>query len=83
MFNHSAIRQNVIWSRDLITETIIYKARQDIKPGEELCISYGNARLWFKDADLSEDDEKSLDQDEFSRSGLGALALIDSNQSSG
>jgi len=73
----------VVWSRDLTAGTIIYKAHRDIEPGEELCISYGNARLWFKDADLHEHGDPPADQDEFRSSGLGDLSLVDSNQSAG
>lgn len=51
MFNHSTLRQNVIWARDMAAQAIVYTAHRDIAAGEELCISYGHARLWFKDAD--------------------------------
>lgn len=50
MFNHSNLRQNVGWERDLENLLITYTALRDIKEGEELCISYG-ARLTFKDTD--------------------------------
>lgn len=51
MFNHSTDAQNVTWTRDVSNECIIYKALRDIEIGDELCISYGNGRLWFQDAD--------------------------------
>lgn len=73
MFNHSRLRQNVTWSRDTKAGVIVYTAHRDIQPGEELCISYGNARLWFKDAD--ESDSENLEKDEMAGSGLDALAL--------
>lgn len=57
MFNHSTLRQNVTWQRDLKAECIIYISHRDIQPGEELCISYGNARLWFEDADAADADD--------------------------
>lgn len=82
MFNHSTRKQNVIWSRDIANELIIYTAHRDIQPGEELCISYGNSRLWFKDADQDEDSDGLEGQDEMTRSGLGALAIVDSNDHS-
>lgn len=76
MFNHSSLQQNVTWSRDLIARTIIYTAIKDINPGDELCISYGNARLWFKDADISEDDKQSANGDEFHQAGFTELNLV-------
>ncbi|KEF61875.1 uncharacterized protein A1O9_03447 [Exophiala aquamarina CBS 119918] len=51
MFNHSTLQQNIGWKRNTQTGVIVYSALRDIKSGEELCISYGNARLWFPDAD--------------------------------
>jgi SET domain-containing protein len=53
MFNHSNLRQNVGWERDLTNRLISYTALRDIKAGEELCISYG-ARLTFKDTEAEE-----------------------------
>ncbi|KAF2441627.1 SET domain-containing protein [Karstenula rhodostoma CBS 690.94] len=50
MFNHSSHEQNVVWDRDLLRQTITYRALRDIQAGEELCISYGD-HLTFKDAD--------------------------------
>ncbi|RMZ81451.1 hypothetical protein DV738_g2171, partial [Chaetothyriales sp. CBS 135597] len=57
LFNHSTLHQNVGWRRDLAMECIVYTALRDIAAGEELCISYGNGRLWFEDADGNQDDE--------------------------
>ena len=61
MFNHSARGQNIGWERNLQTQCITYRALQDIKAGEELCINYG--RLWFVDADTDESimEENALD----------------------
>lgn len=53
MFNHSQLRQNVGWERDIKNLLITYTALREIKAGEELCISYG-ARLTFKDSDADE-----------------------------
>lgn len=36
---------------------IVYTARRDVAAGEELCISYGHARLWFRDADAVDEDD--------------------------
>ncbi len=52
MFNHSSQAQNVVWTRDLEHQTVIYTAMKNIDVGEELCISYGG-NLWFKDVDAS------------------------------
>lgn len=54
MFNHSRTHQNVGWKRDLDRDLIIYYALQDIRQGEELCISYGD-RLTFTDVDDDSD----------------------------
>lgn len=51
MFNHSRAKQNVGWKRDIEDQCITYTALCDIQAGQELCISYGSERLWFKDAD--------------------------------
>ncbi|PWW75259.1 SET domain-containing protein [Tuber magnatum] len=59
MFNHSSLRQNVGWKRDLEKEVIVYTALRDIAEGEELLISYGS-RLTFEDVEaarLGEDEE--------------------------
>lgn len=81
MFNHSTRAQNVGWKRNTDIDVIIYTALRDIKAGEELCISYGSARLWFKDADADADAE--LDAHtiggetlaEIELSGLGKMEL--------
>jgi SET domain-containing protein len=41
LFNDSTLNQNVGWEGDLGTQSITYKALQDIKGGEDLCINYG------------------------------------------
>jgi uncharacterized protein len=70
MFNHSTYGQNVAWTRDVANKCIVYTTLRDIKVGEELCISYGNGRLWFKDAEMTE----STDQD--GESGLENIELV-------
>lgn len=80
MFNHSIRRQNVIWARDIAAGTIVYTAHRDIEAGEELCISYGNARLWFEDADLKDEESELEDKDDFERSGLGKLMRVTTNE---
>ena len=61
MFNHSARRQNVGWTRNVEKKVVVYTALQDVKMGEELCISYGD-RLTFVDAEVKVVD--SDDEDE-------------------
>ncbi|KIV90728.1 hypothetical protein PV10_05354 [Exophiala mesophila] len=85
MFNHSTRQQNVGWQRNTETDVIVYTALRDIKQGEELCISYGSARLWFPDADGDAggdgaDDDWNNDTGgetlaELELSGLGRLDL--------
>lgn len=82
MFNHSTLAQNVGWKRNTETDVIVYTALRDIKAGEELCISYGSARLWFDDVDANaaEDDEFENDTGgetlaELELSGLGKMDL--------
>jgi SET domain-containing protein len=80
MFNHSTRAQNVGWKRNTDTDVIVYTTLRNIKAGEELCISYGNARLWFKDADVeayddSDDDTGGGTKAEIELSGLGKLDL--------
>lgn len=64
MFNHSARRQNVGWTRNVEKKVVIYKTLQDVKKGEELCISYGD-RLTFVDSeakvvDSDDEDENAM-----------------------
>ncbi|RMZ92286.1 hypothetical protein DV736_g469, partial [Chaetothyriales sp. CBS 134916] len=59
LFNHSTLHQNVGWRRDLAIECIVYTALRDIEVGQELCISYGNGRLWFEDADANHDEDEA------------------------
>ncbi|KIW47452.1 uncharacterized protein PV06_00147 [Exophiala oligosperma] len=81
MFNHSTRAQNVGWKRNFETEVIVYTALRDIKAGEELCISYGHARLWFEDADANNNDDDETDSNddkdlaEIELSGLGRMEL--------
>lgn len=79
MFNHSRLRQNVIWKRDVAAGTIVYTAHRDIAAGEELCISYGNVRLWFKDADAESDSDGVEGKDELGASGLDAISMVSSD----
>lgn len=90
MFNHSrhGHGQNVGWRRDIEREVIFYVALRDIDVGEELCINYGG-RLWFQDVDEDGEEgdteggmngtEESANGDDFGRSGLGAIDLVQSN----
>ena len=68
LFNHSSLEQNVYWERDLQAQCVVYRALQDIKAGEELCINYG--RLWFVDYDATH--MATRDED-----GLEVLSKID------
>lgn len=70
MFNHSNLRQNVVWQRDLEGEVIVYRALRDVDAGEELCISYG-AHLTFKDADEAEETEREDVEEELGRIEIG------------
>ena len=76
MFNHSLREQNVGWTRNLQYDCIVYTALKFIPKGEELCISYGSARLWFEDADR-DPFESYLPEDLRADSGetLGELEL--------
>ena len=82
MFNHSTVFQNVGWMRNNETEVIVYTALRDIKAGEELCISYGSARVWFEDAEATSVDGEEYNNDvggetlaELDMSGLSRLDL--------
>ena len=59
LFNHSSQDLNVGWERDINAQTISYTALRDIGRGEELCINYG--RLWFHDADGTQEAEDCAD----------------------
>ncbi|KAI6710278.1 hypothetical protein JHW43_007179 [Diplocarpon mali] len=72
MFNHSNLRQNVGWERDVTNLLVTYIALRDIKAGEELCISYGQ-RLTFKDKDKEEKEPQTDDPTD----ALNAIDLID------
>jgi SET domain-containing protein len=76
MFNHSTRDQNVGWIRNTETDVIIYTALRDIEAGEELCISYGSARLWFPDADAQANDSEGLGDDD-NDTGGETLAELD------
>ena len=69
VFNHSGKDQNVVWARDVHSQTVVYRAARHISAGEELCISYGS-RLWFQDADA----EQQADEGDGSEL-LGGISL--------
>lgn len=69
MFNHSSIRQNVGWKRNVDAEVIVYSTLRDIEEGEELLISYG-ASLTFED--IEADEARSDNED-----GQDVLSRID------
>ena len=77
MFNHSTRDQNVGWVRDTETDVIVYTALRDIKAGEELCISYGSARLWFEDADAQAESKDQGAEDDDNDTGGQTLAELD------
>ncbi|OBT96804.1 hypothetical protein VE01_04121 [Pseudogymnoascus verrucosus] len=69
LFNHSQRRQNVGWMRDVSKGVVVYRTLQDVRKGDELCISYGD-RLTFVDADAKQVDSDDEDDN-------AALARID------
>lgn len=69
LFNHSQRRQNVGWMRDVGKGVVVYRTLQDVREGDELCISYGD-RLTFVDADAKQVDSDDEDDN-------AALARID------
>lgn len=70
----------MVWRRDVERGVIVYSACRDIEEGEELCISYGSG-LWFKDVEgVGEEESVDDGRDELSRSGLGAIALLDEEE---
>jgi hypothetical protein len=69
LFNHSLRRQNVGWMRDVTKKVVVYRTLEDVKKGDELCISYGD-RLTFVDADAKLADSDDEDDN-------AALARID------
>lgn len=73
MFNHSVIRQNVGWKRNLEAGVIIYSTLRDIEQGEELLISYGS-RLTFEDVEAA---EIRAAEEEEEGDGLSILSRID------
>jgi uncharacterized protein len=77
MFNHSTRDQNVGWIRNTETDVIVYTALRDIKAGEELCISYGSARLWFPDADAQANAELESPGEDDEDLGGETLAELD------
>ncbi|KAK6431839.1 hypothetical protein LTR95_011996 [Oleoguttula sp. CCFEE 5521] len=71
LFNHSS-NPNVVWTRDLERECVVYKTLRDIAEGEELCISYGGpGRLTFVDVDY---DPREAEAESW-EDGLGKLGL--------
>jgi SET domain-containing protein len=68
MFNHSTIRQNVGWKRNVEKQIIVYTALRDLQEGEELLISYGT-RLTFVDVEAKE--LESDEEDPLEKIGFG------------
>ena len=67
-----------------MTVCIVYTASRLIRSGEELCISYGSGRLWFKDAEQDSEDDNDLENErgdpgetlgELELSGLNTIDL--------
>jgi uncharacterized protein len=83
LFNHSTRHQNIGWLRNTETDIIVYTALRDIKKGEELCISYGSARLWFPDADGEggEEGEEEEGKREFVDDDVGGETLAELDMS--
>lgn len=71
MFNHSAIRQNIGWIRNLEAGVIVYSTLRDIEQGEELLISYGSY-LTFEDVEAT-----GIRAGEEEEDGLSVLSRID------
>ena len=67
IFNHSK-NPNVGFRKDVEQEVIVYTSLRDMRPGEELCISYG-PRLWFEDVEKDED-EKSEENESTALNGI-------------
>lgn len=49
IFNHANI-PNAIYNYDLEHQILIFKAREEIKPGDEIFIHYGNEWFYSRDA---------------------------------
>ncbi|KAM0711807.1 hypothetical protein Q7P35_001176 [Cladosporium inversicolor] len=79
MFNHSSLRQNVGWTRDVDKLVIVYRTLRDVPAGEELCISYGApGQLTFVDAEAEEarrEEEEEAKRLEEMGGVLGAIEL--------
>lgn len=79
MFNHSSLRQNVGWTRDVDKLVIVYSTLRDVPAGEELCISYGApGQLTFVDAEAEEarrEEEEEAKRLEEMGGVLGAIEL--------
>ncbi|KFY95064.1 hypothetical protein V498_03536 [Pseudogymnoascus sp. VKM F-4517 (FW-2822)] len=71
LFNHSQRRQNVGWMRDVSKGVVVYRTLQDVRKGDELCISYGD-RLTFVDADAKQVDS----DDEDDNAALSRIDLV-------
>lgn len=72
MFNHSAIRQNIGWLRNLEARVIVYSTLRDIEQGEELLISYGSC-LTFEDVEAAGLRAAEEEEDGLSRIDVGYL----------
>lgn len=73
MFNHSTLRQNVGWTRDVDRLVIVYRTLRDVPAGEELCISYGApGQLTFVDAE-AEEARREEEEEEKRLEGMGGV----------
>ena len=73
MFNHSTLRQNVGWTRDVDRLVIVYRTLRDVPAGEELCISYGApGQLTFVDAE-AEEARREEEEEERRVEGMGGV----------
>ncbi|KAL1586659.1 hypothetical protein WHR41_04469 [Cladosporium halotolerans] len=79
MFNHSSLRQNVGWTRDVAREVVVYQTLRAVEPGEELCISYGApGQLTFVDAEaeaVRREEEEEERREVEGGGGLGGIEL--------
>jgi len=78
MFNHSTLRQNVGWTRDVDKLVVVYRTLRDVPAGEELCISYGApGQLTFVDAEAEEARREEEEEERRVEAEGGVLAGIE------
>ena len=78
MFNHSHLRQNVGWTRDVDKLVIVYRTLRDVEAGEELCISYGApSQLTFVDAEAEEARREEEEEERRLEERGGVLGMIE------